>query len=77
MLASLQKSSCSWDTSVGESGDSRQASWVFESPVERLGLEAWRGGDWEEIQLGTWFKTEEKTVVFNVITENIKEMNVG
>lgn len=55
LLASLQKSSCRRDTSVGESGDSGQTSWVFDSVVERLGLEAWRRGDWEEIQLGTWW----------------------
>lgn len=40
LLASLQKSSCRRDTSVGESGDSGQTSWVLDSEVERLGLEA-------------------------------------
>lgn len=45
LLASLQKSSCSRDTLVGESGDSGQTSWVFDPVVERLGLEAWRRGD--------------------------------
>lgn len=40
LLASLQKSSCRRDTSVGESGDSGQTSWTFDSVVERLGLEA-------------------------------------
>lgn len=38
---------------MGESGDSGQSSWVLESLVERLGFEAWRRGDWEEMQLGT------------------------
>lgn len=38
---------------MGESGDSGQSSWAFESVVERLGFEAWRRGDWEEMQLGT------------------------
>lgn len=60
LLASLQKSSCRRDTSVGESGDSGQTSWVFDSVVERLGLEAWRRGDWEEMQLGTWWTKTEK-----------------
>lgn len=38
---------------MGESGDSGQISWGLELVVERLGLEAWRRGDWEEMQLGT------------------------
>lgn len=46
---------------MGESGDSGQSSWVLESLVERLGFEAWRRGDWEEMQLGTChIKTREK-----------------
>lgn len=46
---------------MGESGDSGQSSWVLESLVERLGFEAWRRGDWEEMQLGTChIKTWEK-----------------
>lgn len=60
LLASLQKSSCRREASVGESGDSGQTSWVFDSVVERLGLEAWRRGDWEEMQLGTWWTKTEK-----------------
>lgn len=68
LLASLQKSSCRRDTSVGESGDSGQTSWVFVSVVERLGLEAWRRGDWEEIQLGTWWtKTERGEELYAII----------
>ena len=57
LWASLQKSSWRRDASVGESGDSRQASWLWGSQEERLGLEAWKRGEpdaGEEIQLGTW-----------------------
>ncbi|KAG7275478.1 hypothetical protein CRUP_022730 [Coryphaenoides rupestris] len=52
--SSRQKSSCSRLASVGESGDSGQGSCtLLGSAVERLGLEAWRRGDLEEMQLGT------------------------
>ena len=60
LLASLQKSSWRRDPSVGESGDSGQISGAFASVVERLGFEAWRRGDWEEMQLGTWWTKSEK-----------------
>lgn len=45
---------------MGESRDSGQTSWVLASVEERLGFEAWRRGDWEEMQLGTCqIKTEQ------------------
>lgn len=53
MLASRQKSSCRRDTWTGESGESGLTSCGVESLVDRLGLEACRRGDWEEMQLGT------------------------
>lgn len=53
LLASLQKSSWRRLASVGESGESGHTSWVLDSVVERLGLEAWRRVELEEMQLGT------------------------
>lgn len=53
LVATRQKSSCNLATSKGESRDSGSALSLPRAAVERLGLEAWRRIEPEEIQLGT------------------------
>lgn len=53
LAATRQKSSCSLATSKGESRDSGSALSLLSAAVERLGLEAWRRTEPEEMELGT------------------------
>lgn len=54
LVAMRQKSSCSLATSKVESRDSVSALSLPSAAVERLGLEAWRRIEPEEMQLGTY-----------------------
>lgn len=53
LVATRQKSSCSLATSKGESRDSGSALSLLSAAVDRLGFEAWRRIEPEEMQLGT------------------------
>lgn len=53
LVATRQKSSCSLATSKGVSRDSGSTLSLPSAAVERLGLEAWRRMEPEDMQLGT------------------------
>lgn len=57
LVATRQKSSCSFATSKGESRHSGSTFSLLTTAVERLGFEAWRRMEPEEMQLGTCGKS--------------------